>query len=65
MVLMAGNPMQACIKVLRKTFDGKQDSINTSFRVSDRGFDEHEDDLFVCSSDIIKLMMIANEEEKS
>jgi hypothetical protein len=49
--------------MLRTT--SNEDSLGVIFRVSERGHNEHPDDFIIPSEEIIKLLMIANNPEKS
>lgn len=57
----AGNPYQACMKALRQKFDKYTDVVGNAFRVSQKGFETHNDDEIIETELILKLMMLANQ----
>jgi len=63
-VLHCGNPYQACIKTLQQYLDNNPESIHTTFRVSQRGFNEHEDDLIIDLDTITKILYIIANPDK-
>jgi len=52
-VIHAGNPWQACILMLQKK-DFKK--LSKYFRVSQKGFDKHEDDEIFTISHILRIL---------
>ena len=63
-VLHASNTIHACILVYKSMAGGEfwVDNIHTSFRVSERGFDVHDDDEVYDANEIIKILMVAAQE---
>ena len=65
-LVMAQSTVQACINALRKiNLDSVEDEVNvpTTFWVSERGFDVHEDDEGYWLSSILRIMYLANNGE--
>lgn len=68
-LVMGYNTIQACILALRKmqetSLDVVDDDVDTGtiFRVSERGFDVHNDDERYMLYDIIKIMNVTNNPE--
>lgn len=69
-LVMAGNPNHACILAFQRMFgkrhpvllggDEEDYAISNTFRVSERGFEEHDDDIIVETDLIIKLQLLSN-----
>jgi len=59
-VVNASNPYQACMKTMRQKFNKYTEVIGSVFRVSQKGFDKHDDDEIIETELIIKLMILAN-----
>ena len=63
-VTNAGNPYQACIITLKSKLDTYTDTLFTQFRVSKRGFDEHENDEIITLEEIVKIMELSSQGEE-
>ncbi len=63
-LINGGNPIHGCILALRKfleeDFEGYERNISDRFRVSQRGFEEHDDDVVVSLGQVIALSHLAN-----
>ena len=62
-LVLAGNAIQACINALQKIdLDVVEEEVGvpTTFWVSQRGFDSHNDDEGYWLSSIIKIMTLSN-----
>lgn len=62
-VVQSGNEVAACIGAMNLAFAKYVDVVGTMFRVSQRGFDVHDDDYTISLGDVIKIQMLANEYE--
>jgi hypothetical protein len=67
-VIMAGNPYHACITVFKDYFlNNSEDApttISNCFRISQKGFDEHDDDELISTAMIIQLIAMSNKAKK-
>lgn len=61
MIRIASTPEQACILAFRQWFSKDMSSIGSVFRVSQRGFDKHNDDKLFSSAVVIKLVRLSNQ----
>lgn len=63
-VLIAGNPIHACIKVLRSYMDDIPLTISKVFRVSQCGFEDHDDDEIYSLKEILKTIKDSEKAKK-
>ncbi len=59
MICLASNPYQACMKVFKRVIKDTE-TLSKFFRVSQMGFDKHDDDEIVPMDVVIKLMVLSN-----
>lgn len=66
-IIYHGNSVAACINVFRRYFnkDDPPRTLPTVFRVSQLGFDEHENDEYYSVGEIIKIIQLSNQARKS
>ena len=63
-VSLAGNHIAPCINLLKELPSDQFDTnMPTHFRVSQRGFDEHDDDQIVSLQTVLSIMQLANNPE--
>lgn len=60
-IILAGNEVAACMGAMKKAFSKYVDMVGPMFRVSQRGFDQHDDDFTIELGDVIKLQILSNE----
>lgn len=58
-ICLASNPYQACMKAFKRVIKDVE-ALPKFFRVSQIGFDKHDDDEIVLMNLIIKLMVLNN-----
>ena len=65
-VFHASTPHQACMKAIKRKFaNGTNcDMVGKNFRVSQRGFARHDDDEYISTETILKLLLLINNEVK-
>ena len=58
--LLAETPIRACVLMIRKVFNGESyvDLLPVIFRISERGFDKHDDgnDVYITTHEVIEIM---------
>jgi len=54
LTILANSPMQACAKTMGHLMNNYTESMPLNFRVSERGPDEHDDDLIIGTGEVIK-----------
>ena len=59
MICLASNPYQACMKAFKRAIKDIE-ALPKFFRVSQIGFDKHDDDEIVPMDVVIKLMVLSN-----
>lgn len=61
-IIQTGNILAACVKAYKLYFNTKElpKSLPIFFRVSQRGFDKHDDDELISVAEIIKLITMSN-----
>ncbi len=61
-LINGGNPIHGCILALRRFLKESEceTELSTIFRVSQRGFEEHDDDVVVSLGQVIALNHLAN-----
>lgn len=64
MICLASNPYQACMKVFKRTIKNVE-TLPKFFRISQVGFNKHDDDEIVPMEVIIKLMVLSNNYNRS
>lgn len=63
-VLIAGNPIHACIKVLRSYMNDTPLTISKIFKVSQCGFDDHDDDEIYSLKEILRVIKDSEKAKK-
>lgn len=61
-IVLAGNQYQACIKALKSFLDPEafESQIGLQFRLSERGFGLHDDDIYIPLQDVVMIMFLAH-----
>jgi len=61
-VIDAKSPIQACFKCLRHRFRGVP--VNGVYKVSELGFDDHDDDIIFNAGEVVELLLELMEKER-
>ena len=54
-VIEADSPLQACFRAIKHRFEGVP--INGYYRISEQGYEEHDDDVIFSSDEVLHALM--------
>lgn len=61
-VLEADNPLEACFSAIRYRFQGVP--VNGFYKISEMGFERHDDDIMFSSDEVVSALLEVMEEER-
>lgn len=61
-IIIADHPLQACFKAIKHRFEGIP--VNGYYKISEKGFENHDDDTVFTAEEVIQALLEMMQEEK-